>query len=150
MKDWLFHPIVLRLSRWVLGVVMIGAAIPKIIDPPGFAQSIFAYGILPMALVSPVAMTLPWLELITALGLVFGIARRGAALLILGLMLMFMGGLSLNLFRHNPIDCGCFGASKIHKTQDQRLFDMKLALLRDLGLALLALHALAVRTRKPQ
>ena len=148
--SWLVHPLVLRVSRWVLAAVMLFAAVPKLMDPPGFAQTIFAYGLLPMALVAPLALTLPWLEAITALGLVLGVARRSAAALILFMMVGFIGGLGFNLAKGNPVDCGCFGASKVQKTKDQRLFEMKLAMLRDLGLALLALHALLAPTRKPE
>lgn len=147
---WLVHPWALRISRWVLGAVMLYAALSKLGDPPGFAQTIFAYGLLPMALVAPLALTLPWLEGLTALGLVLGVARRSAAALILALMLAFMGGLGFNLVKGNPIDCGCFGAAKAQKTRDQRLFDMKVALVRDLGLALLALHGLLAREAEPQ
>lgn len=148
--SWLAHPLVLRVSRIVLATVMLMAAIPKLMDPPGFAQAVYAYGLLPMALVAPLALTLPWLETLTALGLVLGVARRGAAILILLLMLVFLGGLGVNLTKGNPVDCGCFGASKVQKTREQRLFDMKLAMLRDVGLALLALHALLAPPREPQ
>lgn len=144
-RAWLGHPWVLRLSRWGLAAVMLGAAIPKIMDPPGFAESIHAYRIVPMAWLGPVALTLPWLEAITALGLMAGLARRSAAVLILSLLAAFIGGLSLNLLRGNPVDCGCFGVSAVQKTREQRLLDMKLEILRDLGLALLALHAIAGR-----
>lgn len=150
LRAFLVHPHVLRISRWLLGAVMLFAAVPKLADPPGFAQTIFAYGLLPMALVAPLALTLPWLEALTALGLVLGVARRSAAALILVLMLAFMGGLGFNLAKGNPVDCGCFGASKVQKTRDQRLFDMKMAMFRDLGLALLALHSLLAPERKPE
>lgn len=129
---------------------MLFAAVPKIIDPPGFAQSIFAYGLLPMAFVAPLALTLPWLEALTALGLVLGVARRSAAAVILSLLLIFIGGLGFNLARGNAVDCGCFGTSKVQRTKEQRLFDMKLALLRDLGLALLALQVLWASKRGPE
>ncbi len=148
--NWLVHPLVLRLSRWLLAAVMLFAAVPKLLDPPGFAQAVFAYGLLPMALVAPLALTLPWLELLTALGLVFGVARRSAAALILVLMVVFTAGLGFNLAKGNPVDCGCFGTAKVQKTKDQRLFDMKMALLRDLGLALLALHGALAQTSKPE
>ena len=148
--SWLVHPLVLRVSRGVLAVVMITAAVSKLGDPPGFAQTIFAYGLLPMALVAPLALTLPWLEALTALGLVLGVARRSAAALILALMLAFMGGLGFNLVKGNPVDCGCFGASKVQKTREQRLFDMKMSMLRDLGLALLALQALLATGTKQE
>lgn len=146
--SWLHHPLALRASRIVLAAVTLFAAVPKLVDPPGFAQTVFAYGLLPMALVAPLALTLPWLEALTALGLVLGVARRSAAAWILVLMLVFIGALGLNLAKGNPVDCGCFGASKVQRTRDQRLFDMKMAILRDLGLALLALHALRAPERK--
>jgi uncharacterized membrane protein YphA (DoxX/SURF4 family) len=142
IENALLHPWTLRISRWLLAAVMIGAAIPKLADPPGFAQGIFAYRILPMAAVLPLALMLPWLELLTALALALGLAQRSAAGLILAMMLAFSAGLGLNLARGNPVDCGCFGPSKVVKTKDQRLFDMKLAILRDLGLAVLAAHAI--------
>ena len=148
--SWLVHPLVLGLSRWLLAAVIFFAAVPKLVDPPGFAQTVFTYGLLPMALVAPLALTLPWLEVLTALGLVLGVARRSAAAWILVLMLVFIGALGFNLAKGNPVDCGCFGASKVQKTKDQRLFDMKMAMLRDLGLALLALHSLLAPTRKPE
>lgn len=150
LRAWLAHPWVLRISGWILAAVMLGAAIPKIMDPPGFAQSIHAYGIVPMAWVTPLALLLPWLEAITALGLLFGIARRSAAALILAMLLVFIFGLGLNLIRGNPVDCGCFGASKVQRTKEQRLFDMKLGILRDVGLALLALHAISARRTKTE
>lgn len=148
--SWLIHPLLLRISRGVLAIVMIWAAVSKLGDPPGFAQTIFAYGLLPMTLVAPMALTLPWLEALTALGLVLGVARRSAAALILMMMLAFMGGLGFNLAKGNPVDCGCFGASKVQKTREQRLFDMKMVMLRDLGLALLALHTLLAPAGKPE
>lgn len=138
----LLHPWTLRLSRWLLAGVMLGAALPKLIDPPGFAQAIFAYRLLPMAAVAPLALLLPWLEVLTALALVAGVARRSAAALLLAMMVTFAAGLGVNLARGNPVDCGCFGASKVQRSAEDRLFDMKLAILRDVALALLAVHAL--------
>ncbi|MBL0311977.1 MAG: DoxX family membrane protein [Holophagaceae bacterium] len=148
--NWVTHPLVLRVSCWLLGAVMLFAAIPKVIDPPGFAQSVFAYGLLPMALVAPLALALPWLEMLAALGLAFGVARRSAAAIVLLLMLVFIGGLGINLAKGNPVDCGCFGASMAQKTKEQRLFDMKMAVLRDLGLALLALHTLMASKKRQE
>ncbi len=139
------HPWARLVSAWLLAAVMLTAAVPKLIDPPGFAQSIFGYGLLPMALVAPLALVLPWVEGLSALGLLLAVTRRGAAAIILSLMLLFSGALAFNLARGNPVDCGCFGEGSTHRTRAQRLFDMQLALLRDAGLALLALHLLVRR-----
>lgn len=137
----LHHPGFVWGARLILVVVLVAAALPKLWDPPAFAQAIHAYQLAPRTLVAPLALGLPWLELLLALGLLLGPFRRIAALWVLGLMLAFTLGLGINLYRGNPVDCGCFGASQ-PKSRDARLVDMRWAILRDLGLALLALGLL--------
>jgi len=51
--------------------------------------------------------------------------------------------LGINLARKRPVDCGCFGTSKVEKTTDERLRDMKWAIARDVGLLLLVAQILA-------
>ena len=136
---WLRRPWPLRLSAWILGLTFLAAALPKLADPPGFAEAIHAYRLVPGTLLAPMALFLPWLELLMALALISGLARRGAALLSLLLLLLFMGGIGLNLMQGHPIDCGCFGALPIARTVTERLGSMRLDLLRDGALALLAL-----------
>ena len=143
------RPWVLLACAWLLGGVMIGAAWPKIADPPEFMRSLYAYLLLPEPLLAPAALFLPWLEALAGLALILGPARRGAAALTLALMLVFLGALGINRVRGNPVDCGCFGASKVQKTRDERLRDMDWAMLRDLGLALLALNVLRGRRQEP-
>lgn len=132
------HPRTALAARLILGLVMAAAALPKLADPPAFAQAIHAYRLLPLAWVNPTALLLPWLELLLALALVGGFWLRAAALWTLGLMLAFTLALGLNLVRGNPVDCGCFGGGA-PKSREARLVDMRWAILRDLGLALLAL-----------
>lgn len=139
------HPWTLRLCAWLLGGVMLAAAWSKIADPPGFAQSLHGYRLLPEAALAPLALFLPWLEALCGLALILGPARRGAAAITLALMVAFLGALGINRLRGNPVDCGCFGNSKVQKTRDERLRDMDWAMLRDLGLALLAINLLRVR-----
>jgi putative oxidoreductase len=146
LRTWLRHPWSLRLSAWILGAVFLAAALPKLADPPGFAQALYAYRLLPQPFLAPLALALPWLEAGLALALLAGLWRRSASLLALLLLLVFAGALSLNLARGNPVDCGCFGASGAARSAAERLADMRLALARDALLALLALHLLATRT----
>jgi uncharacterized membrane protein YphA (DoxX/SURF4 family) len=125
--------------RVVLGVLFVYSGLIKIADPPGFAQMIWNYRILPAALVSPAALVLPWLEVVAGALLVAGLWRRSAAL-ILGLLLaVFAAGIALNLYRGNPIDCGCFStAAAASKTPAELLAGMRLDILRDLGMLALA------------
>jgi uncharacterized membrane protein YphA (DoxX/SURF4 family) len=149
LRAWLRHPWALRLSAWVLGLTFAAAAWPKVADPPGFAQALHAYKLLPEGLLAPMALALPWLELVLALALIVGLWRRSAALLALLLLAVFAFALAVNLVRGNPVDCGCFRTSGPARSAAERLADMKLALARDALLALLAVHLLAARREEP-
>jgi len=141
VKRWLLHPKVTLAARLVLGLVFIAAALPKLADPPGFAKAIWAYELFPGWSLNPLALTLPWLELLCGLALCLGFWLRAAALWIGALLLSFCLALTINLARHHPVDCGCFGDSA-PKTQAERLTDMRWTILRDVGLLLLVVHLL--------
>ena len=136
MRAWLLHPRLTLIARILVGLVFIAAALPKTVDPPGFAKAIWAYELVPTWALNPMALILPWLELICGLLLCLGLWRRAAALWVGALLLSFCLALSINLARHRPVDCGCFGATS-PKTETERLVDMRWTLLRDLGLLLL-------------
>lgn len=141
MTRMLRHPILTLAARLVLGLVFIGAACSKIADPPAFAKTIWAYELFPAWSLNPLALALPWLELVCGLALCLGTWIRASSLWIAALLLSFSLSLAINLARHHPVDCGCFGASD-HKSQAERLTDMRWALLRDAGLLLLTLQIL--------
>lgn len=131
------------MSRWarlcgiVVGAVFLVAAWGKIIDPPGFAQSIYHYHLVPEFLRHPMALVLPWLELGSGVALILsGLTNRpevGAARWAMTLLLMFVFALSINLWRGNPVDCGCFGTTTPKAPLDA-LRSMRWTLLRDLAL----------------
>lgn len=131
-----------------LGLFFVVAALPKVTDPPAFAHMIYNYRLLPGPLVNLGALFLPWFELLSGLGLVLGIWRRTAAAWIGVLLLVFICAISFNLARGNAIDCGCFDPKDSGKSVEERLADMRLVVLRDLGmLAMTAQILLASRTR---
>ncbi len=136
-RHWLLHPNLSVAVRVALGLVFIAAAWPKIGDPPGFAKAIWAYQLVPGAVLNPMALVLPWLELFCGLALCFGVWVRASVTWVTLLLLAFGLALSLNLARHHPVDCGCFGATA-HRTDAERLTDMRWSLLRDVSLLLLA------------
>jgi len=148
MRACLRHPRVALAARLILGLVFIAAALPKIADPPGFAKAIWGYGLFPAWSLNPLALVLPWLELFSGLGLCLGFWLRAAAIWVGALLLSFCLALTINLARRHPVDCGCFGASA-PKTEAERLADMRLVLLRDVGLLLVVAHLLtATRTNQ--
>ena len=124
--------------QFVLAAFFVVAGLAKIADPPGFAHEIHNYGLVPGPLVNAMALVLPWLEVITGVGLFLGIARRSAARILGIQLIVFIAARSINLFRGKPVDCGCFGLSTVQKTDADRLKEMKLVILRDVGLLLLA------------
>jgi hypothetical protein len=122
------------LSRWLLAGVMLFAAIPKLADPPAFAEVIGAYGLLPDFLVLPAALLLPLLELLGAILLVTG--RISGLWITAALMLLFIGVLSYGIWLGLDIDCGCFGP----EDAGHAFGNLKSALFRDVLLCIPILY----------
>lgn len=102
----------------VIGCVFIYAGVLKIPNPLQFADNVASYEILPNALVSPFALSLPFLEILAGLLLVTGIQWRVGALAISALAAVFCFAIVYALARGIVIDCGCFGSDGIpSKTQ---------------------------------
>ena len=79
------------MSRLVVGFLFIYASAYKILDPGEFAGSIRNYGLIPPVFSNLVALTLPWLELVSGAFLILGIQTRASALLTSLMMLVFLG-----------------------------------------------------------
>jgi hypothetical protein len=100
--------------EWVaclaLAGVLIAAAFPKISNPDQFALAVYQYQLLPTMLVNLVAVYLPWLEISCAAALVaLPAARRGALLLVAGMLVVFTMAITWVVIRGQAIPCGCFG-----------------------------------------
>jgi hypothetical protein len=134
--------------QFVLAAVFVVAGFGKAVDPPGFAHEIHNYALLPGAAINTLALLLPWIEIACGLALFLGVARRSSARILGLLLVVFVIALSINLIRGKPVDCGCFGTSKVEKTQEERLRDMKWAIARDIGLLLLVGQVLAATRRE--
>jgi hypothetical protein len=134
--------------QFVLAAVFVVAGFGKIADPPGFAHEIYNYKLLPGFAINAIAILLPWVEVVSGLALFLGLARRSAARLLGVLLLVFVVAISVNLVRGRPVDCGCFGTSKVAKTDAERLRDMKWVILRDVGLLLLVGQVLGAVRRE--
>ena len=104
------RPLFIWLARLAVAALFLGACIAKIRDPEGFALAVSRYRILPDVLVNPVAIILPWIELLSGLAVLAGPARFRAAgaLVITGMLAVFTIAISLNLLRGIEASCGCF------------------------------------------
>jgi uncharacterized membrane protein YphA (DoxX/SURF4 family) len=99
---------VVLIPRLFLGVTLIYASLDKIANPDQFARIVYNYRILPEFLINIFAVTLPWIELVTGLFLIFGIFIESASLLTSFLFVVFIIAISINLFRGIDLNCGCF------------------------------------------
>lgn len=148
LREWLVSPWLTVRVQIALGVFFIAAALPKIVDPPSFAQMIYNYQIVPASLLNLSALILPWFELLLGAALVLGIWRRTAAKWVGVLLVVFILAIGVNLARGNAIDCGCFDVNAAPKTDAQKLTDMKWTIARDLGMLLMVAQILfATRAR---
>jgi putative oxidoreductase len=96
--------------RWILGITFIYASYYKIMSPLDFAEIVNGYNLFPEVLINSIAIILPFVELISGLSLLLGIYPRSAALIINGLLSIFIVILTINLIRGYEFDCGCFSA----------------------------------------
>ncbi len=137
MKRLLAHPWLTIRVQIALGAIFVIAALPKIADPPSFAHMIYNYRLVPSPLINISALMMPWVELLAGLALILGAWKAAARTVIAILLAVFIVAISINLFRDNAIDCGCFNVADRGKTHEQRIVDMKVDVLRDLGMMLL-------------
>ena len=134
---WLAHPWLTIRVQIALGVIFVVAALPKIVDPPSFAHMIYNYKLIPWSLINPMALIMPWIELLSGLALILGIWKGTARTIIGALLLVFIIAIGINLARGNAIDCGCFDVSAAGKSTEERLADMRFVILRDAGMLLM-------------
>jgi putative oxidoreductase len=142
-RDWRGHAVGGLAARLYLGTLFLLACGHKILHPDAFAVDIATYQMLPLALVNPLAIVLPWVELAAGLMLVFGFRTRAAALLVTGMVAMFTVAISYAVARGLDMSCGCVAS--------QGAADDPISwrtVLRDTGWLVLALYVL-VCDRRP-
>jgi len=137
VKRLLAHPWLTIRVQIALGAIFIIAALPKIADPPSFAHMIYNYRLVQSPLINISALVMPWVELLAGLALILGVWKAAARTVVAIMLAVFIVAISINLSRDNAIDCGCFNVADRGKTHEQRIFDMKVDVFRDLGMLLM-------------
>jgi uncharacterized membrane protein YphA (DoxX/SURF4 family) len=113
-----FLELLFTLIRLLLGAHFIWMGWVKAMDPVSFLKLVRQYGVIDNPyLLNTVAAALPWFEICCGVLLVLGVAQRGTAVLILGMLVPFSGlvlnrGLELAALKHVALcaisfDCGC-------------------------------------------
>jgi len=147
-RGWWRSPWLSIRAQLALGVIFVAAAIPKIADPPSFAHMVYNYRLLPGPAINGLSIVLPWIEMLAGLALIVGFWKRTAAGLTAVLLLLFIGALSVNLARGNPVNCGCFDIKAKDKPRAEQLAEMRWTILRDVGFLALAAQVLSAGGRQ--
>lgn len=99
-------------ARWLLGLLMLWAAVSKLAAPTEFLGSIYAYRLpLPQAWLQVLAVSLPWVELLCGLALITNVWSESVLVLVLGLFVVFVLATGQAWMRGLDISCGCFDLS---------------------------------------
>ena len=141
--NWRGHAIFALAARLYLAAIFLFACWHKILDPAAFALDIATYQILPLGLVNPLAIVLPWVELAAGLMLLLGFRTRAAALLVAGMMVMFTVAIAIAVAKGLDMSCGCFASQA--SAEDPISWR---TVLRDLSWLLLAAYVL-IFDRRP-
>ncbi|WP_051261209.1 MauE/DoxX family redox-associated membrane protein [Desulfovibrio inopinatus] len=118
-----------RFIRWTVAVFFLVAGVLKLADINAFTGVINAFAIAPSSVVDILAWALPVLEIIGALGLVFGM-RTGNVILFL-LLCLFLGVLVYAISIGLDVDCGCYGPED---PEGEVFHSLWTSLYRDFGL----------------
>jgi putative oxidoreductase len=129
-------------ARLVVSLVFVAAAVPKLLDLPGFAADIANYRAFPAWSVNLLAGIVPMVELVGAASILTGWKRRGGAFVLAALTTGFIVLIASVIVRGIDLQCGCFGSDIDASPVGWPL------LLRD-ALLLVAIAIAAVDVRRP-
>jgi uncharacterized membrane protein YphA (DoxX/SURF4 family) len=104
-----FEPVVLLVLRVGLGLIFLAAGGFKIGHAAEFAQEIAAFRLLPQPLIAPLALLMPFLEVMLGVYLVIGLFARASAWAAALLLLIFDLAIASAVARGLHLHCGCFG-----------------------------------------
>jgi uncharacterized membrane protein YphA (DoxX/SURF4 family) len=102
--------------RVILGAIFIAAGFAKVGNANEFAAQIAGFRILPSVVIAPMALVLPYLEMLLGGYLVIGLFTRAAGFVAATLLLCFDGAIASAVIRHMTVSCGCFGPKDLTVT----------------------------------
>lgn len=95
--------------RVLLGALLLTAGALKVGHVTELAASIATFRLLPAAIVGPLAVALPYVELLLGAYLVAGLFTRIVATISALQFVCYAGAIASALVRHIAANCGCFG-----------------------------------------
>lgn len=97
------------LARWLLGALLIWAGAFKVGHPETLASAIAGFRLLPPGVVAPLAVILPYFEILLGLYLIAGLFTRAAGWVAMVQFVVYAGAIASAVLRGIPANCGCFG-----------------------------------------
>jgi len=143
-----------NMLRWLLGLVLIWAALGKLSNPQGFYVAVVAYQLpLPPMLLQCVAVILPWIELLCGLLLLASLRINAALIWTVILFITFTVCSGQAWLRGLHIGCGCLDLRLVGILPGSEMAGLLesagFAFLRALALAAAALYLLRACIRRP-
>jgi uncharacterized membrane protein YphA (DoxX/SURF4 family) len=95
--------------RVLLGGLLLVTGALKVGHAPDLAAAIAGFRLLPSAAIGPLALALPYFELLLGAYLVAGLFTRVAGIVAAVQFSIYGGAIASAVLRHIPANCGCFG-----------------------------------------
>jgi putative oxidoreductase len=102
------HPATLGTFKVLLGLLFLISSISKIQNPAKFMDSIEAYKLLPAFFIHPMAVIIPWVQIVCGLFFIFDIYAQSTAFILSGLLVVYTLAIAQAFARGMSMDCGCF------------------------------------------
>jgi uncharacterized membrane protein YphA (DoxX/SURF4 family) len=99
--------------RVLVGALLVAAGALKVGHAASLAASIAGFRLLPPDVVGPLAIGLPYLELLIGAYLVLGLFTRVAAAVAALQFAVYAAAIASAVVRHIPANCGCFGPGDV-------------------------------------
>lgn len=116
--------------RILLGGLLIVAGALKVGHPVELAADVAGFRLLPAAVVAPLALALPYVEMLLGAYLVVGLLTRFVAALAAVQFVVYAAAIASAVIRHIPANCGCFGpGDAVVADWPHVAFDLVLALI---------------------
>lgn len=105
---FLAHPATLATFKVLLGLLFLISSISKIQNPAKFMDSIEAYKLVPTLFIHPLALIIPWIQIVCGLFFIFDIYAQSTALILSALLVVYTAAIAQAFARGMSMDCGCF------------------------------------------
>lgn len=99
--------------RVIVGGMFLAVGISKLSDPAAaFANEIGNYRLMPQFISNFMAVTIPWIEVVTGILLILGVRIKANSFIIGSLLIVFTISVASAMARGLNIDCGCYSNIK--------------------------------------